>query len=408
MPYEVPTSWPAASLQAQAVAARSYALAGDTRQAPYADTCDTTLCQVYAGRYQNGGPKAGSASTDAAVVATAGIVRVHADGRIARTEFSSSTGGHTIAGTFPAVVDAGDADPANPQRSWTVRLSTAAVEAKYGLGRLVSMRVTERYPGDPHGDGGRAKTVEYSFQNGKRSVSGQQVRADFGYLLKSDWFTPGLVYRTDLEGTPTAAFVSKAYLTYLGRDPVPSELAFWYDRIQANGNRYALTDPLSKSPEFAGAMINELYATSLDRAPDAAGSAYWLDVVVRQGVSYASLGVYFYGSPEYYARSGSSSTGYVTALYRDLLGRDPDPGGLNYWVAKLDVERVRLDDVSAGFYASLESRRDRADRLYQRVLGRAADPGGRDDAANRIGLSNDLVVAAELGASDEFWSRAQG
>ena len=69
---------------------------------------------------------------------------------------------------------------------------------------------------------------------------------------------------------------------------------------------------------------------------------------------------------------------------------------------------MRLDDVSAGFYASLESRRDRADRLYQRVLGRAADAGGRDAAANRIGLSNDLVVAAELGASDEFWTRAQG
>ena len=42
IPNEVPASWPAATLEAQAVAARSYVMAGDRRWQPWADTCDTT------------------------------------------------------------------------------------------------------------------------------------------------------------------------------------------------------------------------------------------------------------------------------------------------------------------------------------------------------------------------------
>ena len=154
-------------------------------------------------------------------------------------------------------------------------------------------------------------------------------------------------------------------------------------------------------------MSDELYSTSLGRQPDAAGSAYWLDVVVGRGVRYSALGTYFYGSQEYHQRQGGTSVGFVTGLYRDLLGREPDAEGLAYWTNQLDVRKVRLDDVAFGFYASLESRRDRADRLYVRILGRPADAGGRDAAAARIAQTDDLVVAAELGASDEFWAGAQ-
>jgi SpoIID/LytB domain protein len=50
---EVPSSWPSAALEAQAIAARSYALEttgwtgqGDTLDSPI---CSTTSCQVYRG-----------------------------------------------------------------------------------------------------------------------------------------------------------------------------------------------------------------------------------------------------------------------------------------------------------------------------------------------------------------------
>ena len=76
----MPATWSPAALRAQAVAARSYAMAGDNRHTPYADTCDTTLCQVYKGHaYVDGGGRRRrsmtSPTTDAAIAATAGVVR---------------------------------------------------------------------------------------------------------------------------------------------------------------------------------------------------------------------------------------------------------------------------------------------------------------------------------------------
>jgi peptidoglycan hydrolase-like amidase len=118
VPRESPAAWGTvggqAALQAQAVAARSYALAYGT------PICDSTTCQVYGGRavvhsdgaYQDlegAGPYV--ATTDAAVTATAGQVRSFVAGGMASTEYSSSSGGFTAGGRFPAVDDAGDATP---------------------------------------------------------------------------------------------------------------------------------------------------------------------------------------------------------------------------------------------------------------------------------------------------------
>ena len=50
VPAEMPTSWPADAVRAQAVAARSYAVRlRANRRYPSYDLCDTTACQVYRG-----------------------------------------------------------------------------------------------------------------------------------------------------------------------------------------------------------------------------------------------------------------------------------------------------------------------------------------------------------------------
>jgi len=132
------------ALRAQAVAARSYALA--SVRSTFAHTCDTTACQVYDGA----GFKTGltwtvleQASTDAAISGTAGVVR-RTSGGIARTEFSSSTGGYTAGGTFPAVVDLGDSITSNPNHTWVTTLAFSAVASLLGTGTIRSMAVTTR------------------------------------------------------------------------------------------------------------------------------------------------------------------------------------------------------------------------------------------------------------------------
>ena len=399
VPNEMPASWPVAALEAQAVSARSYALAGDTRQQPYADTCDTIRCQVYDGAYtERGGSFRSSTNsrTDAAIAGTAGLVRLR-DGAVARTEFSSSTGGYTAGGDFPAVVDEGDAISANPNHSWTATVSVSKIEDRYDRGSLLEMAVVER---NGHGaDGGRAVQVEFRFENGTVTETGNAVRSFLG--LKSDWFTPGPVGGVDRRTTAEGAYIDRTYVALVGREATDAEIARWYDEV-ARGERRSLTDELVVSDFFVGELIDDLYQSSLGRAADPAGRAYWVGQV-QGGVKLDVVGVQFYGSQEYYQRAGGSDADFVSSLYRNILGRAPDAPGQQYWEARLADGSARLDDVAAGFYSSLESRRSRAGALHMRLLGPVPSGEVRDALAGRLQTVDDLGLAAEIAASQEAY-----
>lgn len=87
VPAEMPASWPAEALKAQAVAARTYALYKGT-SFEIADVVDSVLSQVYRGMADE------LPTTNQAVDATAGEVANY-NGRLIETLFSSSSGGAT-------------------------------------------------------------------------------------------------------------------------------------------------------------------------------------------------------------------------------------------------------------------------------------------------------------------------
>ncbi len=129
---EMPSSWPLAALQAQAVAVRTYALtahAGGSRFDVYSDT----RSQVYRG------VAAETSRTNAAALATAGqIVTYH--GAPAITYFFASSGGHTenVQNAFPGSAPEpwllGVPDPYDqgPLHSWTLNLCFTAVSQRLG------------------------------------------------------------------------------------------------------------------------------------------------------------------------------------------------------------------------------------------------------------------------------------
>ncbi|MEQ1872344.1 MAG: SpoIID/LytB domain-containing protein [Ilumatobacteraceae bacterium] len=186
----------AQALQAQAVAARSYGLAENRYS--YAKTCDL-VCQFYQGAaYRNsvGGSYIAVEypSTDAAVAATAGVVRRvgNTSGPIAYTMFAASTGGWTRPGVgslmpFASVQDLGDATPGNPSHNWTVTLTGAAISAKYpSIGTFLSITVLTR---NGIGEwGGWVSSLRVTGTAGSVTVTGDSFRTAFG--LKSAWFNP--------------------------------------------------------------------------------------------------------------------------------------------------------------------------------------------------------------------------
>ncbi len=404
VPNEVPSWWDEAALQAQAVAARSYVMAGDHRQHPYADTCDSQLCQVYAGRYSaDGQPLAGNAvadletniRTDAAIAATTGVVRLHDDnGRIARTEFSSSTGGYTAGGDFPAVPDDGDDVDGNTRHDWTRTVDLSSFEASSGLGRLLSIEETRR---NGYGEGGgRVLEVVFTFEDGTRSMDGWEARSAFG--LYSDWFDFGpLEHVVDGEATD---YIDHVFEIFLDRPADAADHVRWVDAVEAE-QFHLLTEHLATSDEWAGVMIDDLYRSALGRAADAGGRAHWL-AEVADGARIADIGTEFYGSPEYYRSTGSDPEEFVAQLYLDLQERPADQSGLAHWVDQLDAGDLTRSEVAAHFYASPESRERRVTQLYLAILGRAPDAGGLAYWAERLLTEDDVRLAVQLASSTEL------
>lgn len=180
---EMPASWRPAALQAQAVAARTYAAYSRVHVARgrHYQICDSTACQVYRGIA--GETKA----TNAAIKATAGQTLMYG-GTPAFTQFSSSSGGWTVAGSVAyqkAQADPYDAWSGNTQHTWTRSVDPVAVARSWPqVGRLTGLQVLAR---DGHGDwGGRVLRVRLIGTAGSVAVDGGAFRDALG--LKSTYF----------------------------------------------------------------------------------------------------------------------------------------------------------------------------------------------------------------------------
>jgi stage II sporulation protein D len=178
---EMPSNWPLAALEAQAIASRTYALtahAGGSRFDVYSDT----RSQMYVG------VAAETASTNAAVAATAGQIVLY-NGQPAATYFFASSGGMTenIENSFlgaqaePWLVAVPDAYETHSS-SWKRDLSFGAAAARLrGLvkGSFRGIEVLAR------GASPRIVSAEVLGSRGATPVSGPELAARLG--LTSTW-----------------------------------------------------------------------------------------------------------------------------------------------------------------------------------------------------------------------------
>ena len=176
---EVPASWPAAALQAQAIAARTFAIRAATAGKTL---CDDQQCQVYIGAGNE------HASTSAAAVATRGQVLTH-KGALAETVYSASAGGLTGTaeeGFGPSSPDLPYLKPvqydvADPQL-WALTLPLQQAGARLGYrGEVREAKVTRTGPS------GRPLEIVFDGANGPMAVDGHRFWAEF--QLRSTLFT---------------------------------------------------------------------------------------------------------------------------------------------------------------------------------------------------------------------------
>jgi stage II sporulation protein D len=184
VPSEMPFSWHPEALKAQAVVARSYALA--VRKTGAFDLYPDTRSQVYLGIDHE------RSSTNAAVDATAAKVVLYG-GQVARTYFFSTSGGRTASsqdvwGTaVPYLVSVPDPyDTISPYHDWGPFAFTGAKLGKLmkAPGRLVDLQ--------PELNGsGRVTSITAVGTNGSVVVDASKLRRRLG--LRSTWFSVGVL-----------------------------------------------------------------------------------------------------------------------------------------------------------------------------------------------------------------------
>lgn len=194
VPVEMPSTWPAEALKAQAIAARSYAARRLRPGVSYYDVTDDSRSQVYRGAL---GEKA---TTNLVIKATAGVV-LKSGSSIANTLFHSTGGGATehnenvfvsstgtrvatpvsyLRGSADRAADGTSFDAAAPYATWQTKSYTLArlsdffaTDARTNVGALTALDLRDR------GISGRYRSVTLIGSAGTRKVSGDVFRAVF-------------------------------------------------------------------------------------------------------------------------------------------------------------------------------------------------------------------------------------
>ena len=406
VPRESSASWAslgggrgAQALQAQAVAARSYALS--TAYSSYATTCDTTACQVYGGAWTRSQATGVTTSTedgrtDAAIAATAGLVRRTSGGAVARTEFSSSTGGWTAGGQFPAVQDLGDATASNPNTNWSTSFSLVDLAARLGTGPVDDIVVTRR--NGLGAEGGRVLEVLVVSGSVRRTFTGNEVRQRLG--LKSDWFS----FTGYVSATVARALAQSMYADLLGRRTSADELAFRTDQLRAGTPTSSVGLDVAGSQERAQALVAVVYRDVLGREPGGGEIQGWVSQLQAQG-SVAAVQAAVLASEEAWLRAGDDPRTWVDHMYRSVLLRPASGLEQDFW-AEQARQRGRAA-VAQDVAGSTEAAGHRLAGYYARLLGRAPDPGAQVHLSRLVGFSGgDLTVPTALVGSPEYLSRS--
>ncbi len=162
-----------------------------------------------------------------------------------------------------------------------------------------------------------------------------------------------------------SAFVDLVYTNVVGRPADSGGRAFWIDYLNRGNSRGAVMIGFSESAEYvlrtatiapttaAVGKIQRLYLAFFQREPDAAGQAFWVSRL-GSGTSLNSIANSFVGSSEFQnAYSCLSDAQFVQLVYRNVLVRDADAGGLSFWTARL-AAGVTRGEMMTGFSESPE------------------------------------------------------
>ena len=170
-------------------------------------------------------------------------------------------------------------------------------------------------------------------------------------------------------------FLRILYEAFFNRQPDSAGRQGWLDALKKGASRedvldgfiyaiefadlcdeYGILAARDKTPdsprEYIEAFVTRFYRLCLGRDPDPPGLEMWTNNLLSQIQTGADVALGFLDSPEFLEKN-TSHEDYLAILYKVFLNRNPDPAGLNAWLAELEAGRER-GHIRNGFLYSKE------------------------------------------------------
>ncbi len=237
-------------------------------------------------------------------------------------------------------------------------------------------------------------------------------------------------------------FVTRLYNICLKRQPDAAGLAYWVQRLKSGdctgasaASGFVFSNEFNSQNLCNEDYIASLYQCFFDRKAEPEGARYWLNQVLA-GKSRGAIFNGFVMSAEFNnicqrygilcgtgdwsgticiitdncrqcGKKNNTTTQFVTRLYKEVLGREPDQGGLNYWNNELKSGKTGAE-VAYGFVFGPELKKKNLcndhfiECVYKIFLNRSSEPSGKAYWADALRKGTKGSIFTGFISSKEF------
>src|SRR5258708_21892454 len=198
-----------------------------------------------------------------------------------------------------------------------------------------------------------------------------------------------------------SAFVASLYHGLLSRNVDTGGLLFWTNQLRTS-SRQQVVQGIENSNEFVSRELQLFFKTLLGRDVDQAGLNFF-GKQLQTGATVDQVKAAIMGSDEFFIHAGASMAGFLSAAFRDELGRSLTPTDQAFFASTPNTISGRTS-AAQQILNSAEAKQVKVTGMFEQILGRLPDAVGLSFWTNQLnsGASAAVVVAGIPGSSEFF------
>lgn len=203
-------------------------------------------------------------------------------------------------------------------------------------------------------------------------------------------------------GPSNDRWVNQIYVDLLGHPADAAAVSGLGGLLTGGTPRTTVALTVLTSAEYRQRLLTTFYSTFLHRSPSAAELTFWLPAFAAS-LSDEQIEAQIIASPEYFALSGGTNTGWFNRLYNDVLGRAPSAAEVSAFSTLLGSSSRTT--VGLVILNSNEAANRHVQQYYARFLRRFPSSGEATAFTGALvaGTSDEQVIAQIIG-SDEYFN----